>query len=430
MLIQRMFKTGMFATNFQQKFSNNDITSKSSVVSKADAKWLKDQLQQLGPTYVKIGQFMSSRRDIFDKIIVDSLKDLQDNVTPLEKTLVKDIMMSNLPLRQFKSIELRPLASASIGQVHRAKLKNGKQVVVKVKRPNIEATVNQDVDLIRMILRVMESFGLANIVETRDILEDFRDFVLKEANYVNELDNMHIFIKSYSSNANVKLPIIYEDLCNENLLVMEYVPSAKFSSLKHKLTKAQRSKLAYKLMDTFVQQFITDGVLHGDPHEGNIGVSTDGKIVMYDMGHIIRINDDTKKLMKQLFFEIMVENTDAAMEVVKRLDKLIEVRDEKKLKTYITKYIQYIKTIDINVLKISDNTSVFETLPVKFDGVIFRLIRVFGLIEGICKDLDEDFNYTSVFMQYSDSLLNDNDFLEYKVRADLKSMLVSVMNIL
>lgn len=427
MILQRMFKTGLFANDLQKRFNGS---KKPSVVNKADAIWLKEQLQHMGPTYIKIGQFMSSRRDVFDKSLVDALKDLQDNVLPLEKSTVRKIMTSNLPLNKFKNIELQALASASIGQVHRAQLKNGRNVVVKVKRPDIEAIVNQDIDVLGLVLRAMETIGLANISETREIVEDFREFVLKEADYVNELQNIKTFIKSYSENPNVRLPLIYEDLCNENVLVMEYVPSAKFSALKPKLTKEQRSRLAYKLMDVFVQQFINDGVLHGDPHEGNIGVSTDGKIVMYDMGHIITIGDDTKRLMKQLFFEIMVENTDAAMEVVKRLDKLIEVRDEKKLKTYINKYIQYIKTIDINVLKVSDSSSAFETLPVKFDGVIFRLIRVFGLIEGICKDLDADFSYSNVFMQYSDSLLGDNDFIEYKVRADLKAMLSSVMNIL
>ena len=181
-------------------------------------------------------------------------------------------------------------------------------------------------------------------------------------------------------------------------------------------------------MDFVVMQFIQEGIMHGDPHEGNIGLSLDGhKLVVYDLGNMIRIEPSLRTLLKQLIFEIMIENRDGALEVIKRIN-LIEVRDEQALKLYLDKYIQYIKTIDVRVFKVTESDrDVFKKLPVKFDSIIFKLIRVFSIIEGICKELDPKFNYTTVFVKYIDLLVFDADFIEYKIRSDLRSMLTTVL---
>lgn len=421
-LLQQYIKTTYFARDVNARFGRH------KTILKSDAEWLKHRIQDMGPTYVKIGQFISARRDIFDKNVVEALKDLQDKVIPMDKATSKQIIENNLPLNRFQEIELTPIASASIGQVHRAVLKNGKKVVLKIKRPGISETIESDIHILMNLLNVMDLSGASNISETKEIIQDFRDYVIQETNFDNEMQNMKLFSEIYKTNKNIYLPKLHESLCSSNVIVMDYIPSKKFSVAKKTLTREERSALAYKFMDLVVQQFITDGLVHGDPHEGNIGVSDDGKLVVYDLGNIVTIDPSLRTLMKQLIFEIMVENIDAAIDVMKRIS-LIDIRDENRLRVYLLKYVQYIKTIDVKVLQVSDK-EVFEKLPVKFDGIIFRLIRVFGIIEGICKELDPSFNYNSVFVKYLDTLVLDQDFVDYKIRSDILSMLNIAMKVL
>jgi ubiquinone biosynthesis protein len=423
-MLKRFIKTGTFLNDIKTRFA-----TPQKIVRKTDAEWLKTSLQDMGVSYVKIGQFISSRKDLFDTNIVDALRDLQDNVQPMNEDDVYNTMITHLELCKFESISMKPEASASIGQVHRAKLKTGEQVVIKVKRPNIENILESDMFIIFTLLSVMEKFGALNISETREICNDFRDFVIQETDYMNEMKNIKLFHSLNEETPDIIVPKLYEELSNEHMIVMEYVPSYKIEAIKSQLNMQQRSQLAYQLMDAIITQFITNGVIHGDPHEGNIGVSRDAKgshLVLYDLGHIIKINDQTRAMFKQFIFEIMIENVEGAMEVLKRID-LVQIRNETKLKDYLKQYIKYVKTIDYRVFKDMEANNNDELIPVKFDGIIFRLIRVFGLIEGICKDLDPDFNYNTVFARYVDKLIFDPGFLAYKVKADIKSILNMVL---
>lgn len=421
MLASRILQTTRFISDVNHRFNNKKL------IQKSDAEWLKNRLQDMGPTYIKIGQFISARRDIFDKHIVDTLKDLQDKVNPIEKDVVKEIIQNAQGFDKFRKIEIDPIASASIGQVHRGLLKSGQEVVIKVRRPDIERTINLDIKILTTLLDFIQMLGLANVAETREILEDFRDFVLKEADYRIEVDNMNIFYSFNKDHDVLVIPRPIEPMCTSDVLVMEYKPSSKIQEVKHKLTDVERRVLAFKLMDVFVIHLINDGVIHGDPHEGNFGIRGDN-IVMYDFGNMITIDADIRHQMKRLVFELMVENIDAALDVLRNLS-VVSVRDEESLKMYLKKYIEYFKTLDVRVFKFSDK-EMYSTLPIKLDGVIFRLIRAFGMIEGICKDLDPEFNYNDVFMKYVDMLFMDPNFVEYKMKTDIKSILRMMMNVL
>lgn len=412
MLVSRVFKTCFVAADTFHRFKRSGPTVHNS-------QWLKNEIQNLGPTYVKVGQFLSARKDIIDKNVIHALKDLQDSVNPLDTSVTQAIMQKHLSCDEFREIELVPCASASIGQVHRGVLKNGSKVAIKLKRPNIEVNVREDVQVMQVILSVARLFGGQNISETTKILNDFNDEIMKETDYAQEVENIKLFTNSLKGVANVRTPQIYEHLCNDKLIVMEYVPCFKFQQVKTMLSQKQRSSLASRLMNFFVYQFINVGVIHGDPHEGNIGVNSKGELVVYDLGQLIVIDAKLKSLMKRLLFEIMTENVDASIVLIKQLDRYIEIRDETKLRAYVQQYVQYLKTIDISVFQLADH----QNLPVIFDGQIFKLIRAFGIVEGICKDLDPDFNYTSVFVKNLDQLINDPGFLDYKTKSDLKLLL-------
>lgn len=383
--------------------------------------WLKKNIQELGPTYVKIGQFLASRPDVLgdDKYLVNGLKQLHDSVDPLPWSVVSQVIDENVNLTAFKIIEKKPLASASIGQVHRAILKSGKKVVIKMKRPNIDDEIMMDLKVIELWLLMISLFIGSNdnkIVDAQNMIRDIKYSILRETDLSNEVANMES-IRNVATDANslIKVPFVYKELCTSEVIVMEYVPSIKF-------TVDGDPSLAYMLMDVFVQQFLQHGIIHGDPHAGNVALSLDRKkLVMYDLGHVIYLDKKMRSQMKILVFEIMTENIDGVIRIMKQMQDIIEIRQEEKMKDYIAKYIQYIKTIDIKVLKTmsSDNGDI----PIKFSGKIYEIVRTFGIIEGICIDLDPDFSYEAVFLKYIDVLLLDADFFSYKMESDINSLM-------
>lgn len=420
----QFYKTSVFGVQTTRRFRN------VKTISKNDGIWLKEKLQDMGPTYVKIGQFMSSRRDIFDKNIVDSLKELQDNVKPVDDKDINKVIDSSLDIRFFTKIERKPIASASIGQVHKGYLRNNVVCAIKIKRPNILNQIESDLEIIYQMTRMMKILNMENIDETIEIIDEFKEFITKEADYEHELENIKIFSELYRSNPNILLPKVHQKATTKNAIVMTFIPSIKLTEIKDKLSKEKKSEIAYKLMDFFVTQMIENGVIHGDPHEGNIGYNIEqDKFVIYDLGNIITVNTKFRSLIKQFIFEIMVENIDSATTVLSKID-YVEIRDEQTLKIYLKKYVEYIKTIDISVFTKNLNEAdakTFQKMPIKLDGIIFRLIRVFGLVEGICKDLDPDFNYNSVFLKYVNMLSSDVEFIDYKIKNDIKYILNGFM---
>ena len=404
--------------NTSTRFIVDVLTVFPSMSKNVRGDWIKDRIQKLGPTYVKIGQFLSSRPDILgsDKSLLNGLKKLQDSVTPLPWETVSNVIEENIGLNSFKIIDQKPLASASIAQVHRATLRNGEQVVIKLKRPNINEEIQLDLKIIELWLIIISMFLGSNdnkIIDAQNMVRDIQNSILTETDFMNEVSNMQL-MKDSIKTQNVKVPKVYKELSTSDMVVMEYVPSTKFRNNKD-------PKYASMLMDIFIQQFLQNGFIHGDPHEGNIALGLDkNSVVMYDLGHMIHLDAKMQSQMKILVFEIMTENVDGVISVMKKMPQLIEIRQEKELKSYIKKYIQYIKTIDIKVLK---TMAVNESeIPVRFGGTIYEIVRVFGIIEGICLELDPTFNYESIFIKYLDVLLLDSDFISYKFQKDMKSL--------
>lgn len=416
-MFQHVLKTGRFMTDIHGRFGQG------GKVQRADAVWLRQRLQHMGPTYIKIGQFMSTRQDIFDRRIVEALRDLQDRAEPLTNS--REVITANVDTSQFASIDWQPLAAASIGQVHRAKLRTGEEVVIKVKRPDVGAAIKVDTDIWRASISLMRFTGRANIEESLRLVDDFTEFIMNETDF--ELEAHHMTEFGRDTPPGVVVPRIYNNMCTSGALVMEYVPSMRLSEAKKTMTAAERSALAHRLMDVIMNQLVSEGMVHGDPHEGNLGVTQDGSIVLYDFGNVLTIDVGLRMLMRQLVFEILIENVDGAIEVMRRMTDIMEVRNEAKLRLYLQKYMQYIKTIDVGVFaSLASDKEAYDVLPVRFDGIVFRLIRVFGILEGICKDLDPAFDYHGALSRH----LVSREFLEQRARTDIGRILMRVVGLI
>lgn len=392
------------------------------------AKWLSKELETLGPTYIKMGQFISTRRDIFGKEFSDEFTNLRDNVYPLTQAELFTSISALKDANAIASISREPLASASIAQVHKALLKRNtnknssqdkkdQRVVVKIKRPNIENDIRTNIKFLVFTLSVLNSLDLIeNAVDSIDLLRDFESSILKEIDFKNEAAQISLFRTIYKDNKSFYIPKVYRKYSNNDIIVMEYVPSQPISSFK-----GNRKELARSILQSFIEQLIQTGTIHGDPHSGNMGLMPDGRVVLYDFGNVVHISFQDRQYLKELIYYLLVSNKSAIITTLKRLQ--IRITNESDINRYIDAYIDYMKTLDINKIQtLMVNGDGNVKMPFKLTGEFFRLLRVFSILEGVCKELDPNFNYFDVLQNYVSDILFDQEFIIYKTQADFNTL--------
>ena len=333
-------------------------------------KWLCTELQKAGPVYVKLGQFVSNRSDIFGSISGD-LKTLRDQVKPVEYSQVKDVLINCEGIVDIQEV---PIASASISQIYLARLKrNGRKVVAKVKRPGIEEKFQKDLGVIENFLKIADK----TLLDT--FFNDFKTSLMNETDFVSEVKNIKTFEEIYSTSTSVIVPRVYPELSNDKLIVMDYVESSD---------RFTKPIFAERLMNIFLQQILFEGIVHGDLHGGNIGFTKDNKIVMYDFGNIIQLSQMYRDSIRELIQAIQTKDPDRVYQVMKQMG--MTINNEKETKMFIDGYLQYIDTVDVKSFSTVNFTS---KIPVQFDKTTFQIIRTTGLVEGTCKDLNPTFSY-------------------------------------
>lgn len=332
-------------------------------------RWLRNQLQKSGPVYVKFGQFISNREDIFGSLSED-LGSLRDRVPPEPFEKLEGIISQ---IKGLDQIDKTPIASASISQVHKARI-NGKQVVLKIKRPGITEKFSKD-------LGILESF--VNLVDkslTESVFTDFKESFQREIDFQTEIQNMRMFNTMYMDSTIVKIPKVYPELSTNDVIVMENVPSSD-------ILQSVNIDTANQVMNMFLQQILFEGEVHGDLHAGNLGLSR-GRIVLYDFGNVISIPESYQNGMRELFSAIQSRDEDRILQNMK--DMGMKINDEAETRVFIRGYLNYLDTVDVNAFSAANFTS---KIPVQFDKVTFQIIRTTGLVEGTCKKIDPNFSY-------------------------------------
>lgn len=388
------------------------------------AKRIAHDVQQLGPLYIKAGQFVSSRNDIFGKEVVREFSFLRDSITPIAYDEVRKCIAKAGIIDAFSHIDPKPIASASIGQVHVATLKGvNKKVILKVKRPNIEQEVREQLGVLKCIMSWVKKLNVENIDETKKVLDDFEAVILDEIDFEKERANIQKFYKMYQKSSDVIVPNTYDHLCSTDIIVMEFIDSIDIH--KH---SGENKMLSRKIMELFIDQLLYNGILHGDPHLGNIRITKQGAIVMYDFGNVLQLSESERHQLKELVCQLVIGNTTGVMNTMKKIG--IKIEDEKTAREYITKYMEYMKTIDINTFKsgtMMANGNV--KIPMRINNTIIRIIRIFGMVEGTCKELDPSFNYFDLLETYIDAIFFDDDFLLYKISTDTALLFENILHL-
>ena len=411
---------------------------RSSFLGKAElGAWCVSRLQDLGPTYVKIGQFVSSRQDIFGPEFSAPFAALRDSVRPIPPKEVAALIAAECDGSAFFSIDLEaPLASASIGQVHAAVLRDGKRVVIKVRRPGIEAVIREDVAFIYAALDVLTQLNGSsedNYADAVDMLRDVEAFLLQEVDFRREAAAMGAFGRQHAGDKDVRVPGVVAALCTDSVIVMERIDSRGLDTFipttneeRGADERGERKRVALRVMDVFVSQLIDGGLVHGDPHSGNVGVDAAGRIVLYDFGNVISLTREERQRMKEMIYLLLVGNNRAVSDSLKKLG--VRILDEAAMSAYIDVYRDYMRTIDVGALRSigtyagggGGGGGPGDKVPLKLTDKFLRLIRVYGMLEGTCKAIHPEFNYFDLLDDYIDDLFFDEEFLAFKVGEDVK----------
>lgn len=308
---------------------------------------LNRTLQELGPTFIKLGQIASTRRDLVPAEIIRELEKLQDHAEPFAFEEVQQIIETELgkPINElFESFNDKPMATASIGQVHAAFLYSGEKVAVKVQRPDIRQTVDTDLSILKEIASIVENnTEWGKLYGVRDIINEFCDSLLSELDYENEGRNAERISRQVKKDSTVYIPEIYWEYSSKKVLTMEMIEGIKSNNIE--LLDAEgydRELVARKLVHSMFSQVLDHGFFHGDPHPGNIYIMPGNVISFIDFGMIGVLDDNLKLQFAKLIMQLEQGSTKGIIKVLDAMGVLNDETDikglEKDLASLKTKY--------------------------------------------------------------------------------------------
>ncbi|HZT92122.1 MAG TPA: AarF/UbiB family protein [Gaiellaceae bacterium] len=285
--------------------------------SRESAVRFREALEDLGTTFVKLGQLLSSRPDLLPDAYIDELGKLVDDVPALPFAPLRDVIEREIGLEHFASIDDEPLASASIAQIHAALMKDGRAVVVKVRRPGVVEQVRLDLELLRRTARLAERrSGTARLLQLDALTEELEQHLLAELDFVEEAYNAELIagvVDDYRDDLFV--PRVVHPFVTEQVLVLERVEGQKVSA-EHGLDEERATHLAQQFFSAYVRQVTVAGLYHADPHRGNVLITPDGRLALLDFGLIGRLDDDTRASLALLLLAVAQNRADDVADLI------------------------------------------------------------------------------------------------------------------
>jgi ubiquinone biosynthesis protein len=369
-------------------------------------------LEDLGPTFVKLGQVLSTRPDLLPPAFIEELSRLQDHVPPMPFEVVevelRRALHPRLPGEVFLSIDPHPLAAASIAQTHLATLPDGAQVVIKVQRPDLEALISSDLALLRALARMLEaSIQEMSLYSPSAIVNEFERALLSELDFSRERQSLHTFRALYQANPSVWIPKPFDDLCAPTLLVMERIPGVKITDAPPNTPAAHA--LALRVIDLFYTMLFEHGVFHGDPHPGNVLLTPDDRIGLIDFGLVGTLSRRQQDTLVSLIISVVSGDIDGIARAVLSLgraaqripmrafrDDIIDIR---------ARYLQgALSDIDLSAF-VLELLEAGQRYRIQVPAEWALLTRATVSIEGIVRTLYADLDLPAALRPYARRLL-------------------------
>ena len=423
---------------FTKKDGISDADAASDNAEASAGKRLRLALEELGPTFVKLGQILSIRRDILPAGVVEELKRLQDSVQPFPFSEVKALIESefNDSLEHvYQEFDQEPLAAASISQVHYARLFSGKQVAVKVQRPGIERIIGLDLDILKSMAHFIDHHTkYGELYDFSGMVADFERTIKAELDFTKEGENADTFLRNFSRDEGVTVPKVKWIYTTKHILTMEYFEAIKISDLEG-LDRAgiDRRKIAERLATSICNQILRDGFFHADPHPGNIQVLPDGTILFLDMGMVGRLDEARKAMISKFFIGVASKDSGMVVSSILDMDVAIDPKNIKNFEKDIDAIIGKYLTMPMHEIKIDDllretfHTAYLNHIKIPHDFSL--LAKTLGTLQGLLEKLAPELNSFIVAEPIAKKLLYQS-FSARKIKSQIRRNLWNYQKLL
>jgi ubiquinone biosynthesis protein len=407
------------------------------LVYKTEPERLRLALEELGTTFVKFGQLLSTREDIVGSEYATELSKLQDSMKPFSGDEAKKMIEAEFhkPLKDiFSSFEDEPMASASMAQVHRAKLKNGRKVVVKVQRPGIEETVKEDINIMHYLAHVAKKY-IPEIQEYDPIylVKEFERSIIKELDFVREAKSAMHLKRNFEGDKTVFIPEIFEEFSTKRIITIEEVKGTRLSEIiRSGSTKFNKKLIAHRCAQTFFKMVMEDGFYHADMHPGNIFVMDKNVICLLDFGRVGSIDKEvSENLFKIASFAIKGDVKEMVAHLM-RTNMLGENADISSLKEDLSDLLDKYYSPSASDIKIGQMLSDLVSVLGKYDfnrpREVAELTSAIFIMEGMCMQLNPHFNILTEFEPYAREMMAETFDLQ-RFEDSLKEGLLDVQYI-
>ena len=371
-------------------------------------------LEELGPTFIKLGQMLSTRPDLLPDYIIRELNQLQDQVPPFSWDEVQEIIGAELGGQVeelFASFSREPLAAASIGQVHRARLKTGEEVVVKVQRPRIGTVIETDLEILADLAALAEArLEVARYYRLRDIVEEFSRSLKGELNYLLEARNGERFAAHYAREGKVAVPGVFWDYTTRRVITLEYLQGVKITD-SEALVQAgfEPERLVSRLLEVYLHQVLEVGFFHGDPHPGNILVLPGGALAFTDFGLMGRLSDSLRREFISLLVAVIGRNPRGIVKSIVRIGRVGDDFDREGLQRDVEELLE--KYLDLPLEEISLGEALYDFFRlgyrhrIRLPADLAILGKAFLTLEGVAEKLAPGVSATSMLLPFRSRLL-------------------------
>ena len=365
---------------------------------------LRLALTELGPTFVKLGQMLSTRPDLLPPVFICELEQLQDNVSALDEEQVIRQLEHDLghPDQIFAYFDRQPLAAASIGQVHRARLKSGEEVVVKVQRPGLEVTMQNDLDIIRSLAELSEKrspearrLGLAAMID------DYSRMLIRELDYEREARSTERARANFADDERVIIPKIFWEYSTRHVLTQEYIEGVKLSNMEEISHRGwDRRKLSLLGTETFLSQVVLHGFFQADPHPGNILILDEDRIAFIDFGEVGTLTESRLVQLGELLLSVSRRDIDKAVATLEDMEIIGDFVDREGLEEDLADLVGHVTSssvgeLDMNRLRVEVMDIAYRH-DLRMPPYLTALMKALVTVEGVGKKLDPTFNFMDI----------------------------------
>lgn len=373
-------------------------------------------LEELGATFIKFGQVLSTRPDLMPPDVIKQLEKLQENVPPFSGEIAVAVIQQQLDAKiedLFAEFDAEPIAAGSLGQVHRAVLKDGSVVAVKVRRPKVVRRVERDISLMQELASLAESYvPEVAVFDPVGLVDHFARTIRRELSFTREARTCEEFARLFKNDATLVVPKVYWDLTTDAVLTLEFLDGDRVGpATDWKKVAISRIDIAANGARIFMKQAFEFGIFHGDPHPGNLRIMPDGAIGLLDFGMVGMLDESKREQLVDMLVGIARKDPAAVVEVIQVLGQPSREIDLPLLRSDVRDFVNNYYDVSLDRLNIGnmlrDFVTILSTHGVRCPGDLMLLIRALIALEGVGRELDPGFNLAVHLAPFVEDVLKE-----------------------